>query len=299
MSRRASRKTPRPRSWLEAVRSASCGLTGSAQVVEEAEVDATATSFRGGGHRLTAEIAVVELLFGPGTEDPLRLQGDTPRPPEERVDVGSARFPPDTLRAIPYWDVARPGVATPVLVLVDEPPVVRALLGADDDLPEAVTRLRRWIELPPESRRDAVLADLHGNADPVSFAAGFELLAEDDPDLAGLFRAFVSLEGRDPAGVEAVVRLLRGRAGGLPESAVEPLATTLVEALQDEDEPEAVAAYLAWFDALGVPPELAQRVAVQAARARDLRVDRPGGAWWEQVVHEQADAVLAGLDAEG
>ena len=67
--------------------------TGRAKVVADDGIDASATSFRGNGWRVAAEVEPDRALYGDVPARPVVLRGDTAVPPDRRDD-GSGRFPP-------------------------------------------------------------------------------------------------------------------------------------------------------------------------------------------------------------
>lgn len=260
-----SRRSPDPASWLSVVESASAAFTGVARVVGDAPA---ATAARGSGYAVTAEIEPDHVIFGP--DQPVTVRGETSRPPERRLDPAGPQFPPDSLREVPYWDQARPGTATPVLCVLAEPPVVRALLGPGDDLPGAVATIRGWTE-----RGDEVESSLPG-ASAVCWVAGFELLLRTTSDVPGLVGRILRIPARPGGAVSGILQLLPD--GTADATAV---ASTLLDVLAAERDPEALVALLSWFDAHRPGTAgLDEDIRAEAERVAALRFE---GDWQQEV----------------
>lgn len=289
MSRRSAgpRRAPAARSWLDAVESASAAFTGTARLVDERPVPAGETAFRGDGFALDVEVVPDLPVFGAPPDAPLTVELVTARPPDRREPPGAHRFPPDTLRAVPYADQALPGADDPVLVVATDPPVVRGLLP-DDDLPAAVATIRGWLDAGADE--PAVLRDVGGSADPVLAAAGFELLLRTTTDVAGLTERFLRLPTVADGAARGVVALLHSHA--LTDQQVVDVAIRLLGALGSTDDPEALVAYLGWFDAHRgrYGDDIAVRVRVQVARVVDRTFDGPDGDSWHQEVARYAES---------
>lgn len=287
MSRR--RRNPAPPSWLSVVESASAAFSGTATVVSDEPVSAEQTSFRGAGHEVTAEVEIDRTLFGDAPDSPVTVEGQTSRAPESRSAPDEPRFPPDTLREVPFWDQAVPGAAQEVLVVLAYPPVVRALLGTGDDLPDAVAMIRTWTEKGAGPK--AVEGDLSGSDAPhaVAFVAGFELLARSTDDLAALTDRFLGLSAIPGAAVRGILALLNRQAGQLAEAQLAAVGRRLADGFAAESDPEALVAYATWFDAhheqVEAADESAWSDAVAAAeRAASLTFDGADGDAWHQEV---------------
>ena len=274
-----SRRSPRPATWLGVVETATAAFTGTAHVLSDTPAQAGETTLRGAGYMLAAEIAPDRAIFGPRPDAAVTLRGETARPPERRQEPGGPRFPPDSLRDVPYWDQACPGADPPVLCVLSDPPVLRALLGPDDDLPGAVGIIRGWVEQGTDVRKS-----LPG-APAVCYVAGFELLLRTTTDLPGLVERILRIPGRPGAAARGILQLLNVRTGRLPDADVAALARKLLAVLADERDPEALVAYLTWFDAhrqraTGLDKDLR----AEAERVVTLRFDGPDGAAWQQEV---------------
>ncbi|MFC4613387.1 hypothetical protein ACFO3K_01545 [Cellulomonas algicola] len=289
MSRRSAgpRRTPAAGSWLDAVESASAAFVGTARLVDERPVPADETPFRGDGFALDVEVVPDHPVFGAAPDGPLTVELLTARPPDRREPPGAPRFPPDSLREVPYADQALPGADDPVLVVATDPPVVRGLLRPDDDLPAAVTTIRRWID---ERADDAtVLRDAATTTSPVAVTAGFELLLRTTADVAGLTERFLRLPNLTGGAVRGIVALLHARPLTDPE--IVDVATRLLGALAGTHDPEALVAYLGWFDAHRgrYGDDVAVRVRVQVARVVDRTFDGSDGDAWHQEVARYAE----------
>jgi hypothetical protein len=292
-----SRRKTRPVSWLTAVQTASAAFTGEARLVEDKWIPATETTFRGAGYRLTAEIASRRSLFGPLPESTVRLQGTTKRAPNQRLNLGAPRFPPDALRQEAYWEYALPGVIQPVLVIPTDPAVVRPLTGSDDELPDTVIIIHRWTNLARAEQWSTVFADLgKPGRSAVSYAAGFELLLKTTSDLPGLVDSFLSLPGRPGAATQEVLSQLYAIAMSLPQAEAAALARQLLVHWTKEVEPAALLGYLTWFDAhrrvWGDDPKLKTAVLLEAKRSVALSFSGPNALAWQQRVQQQGAFLL-------
>ncbi|GLY99881.1 hypothetical protein [Actinoplanes sp. NBRC 103695] len=266
-----SRRSPEPPSWLTVVESASAAFTGTARVVADAPA---ATAARGTGYRVTAEIEPGRVLFGAG--EPVTVQGETSRPPERRLDPDGPAFPPDSLREVPYWDQARSGRPAPVLCVLGEPPVVRTLIDAFDDLPFAVEVIRGWA-----GDGDGVESSLRGKP-AICYVAGFELLLRTESDVPGLVGRILRIPERPGGAVRGILALLPV---GTTDAAA--LARVLLDVLAAEQrQPEAVVALLSWFDAnRGLIAGLDGEIRAEAERVAALPFERY---WQEQVARSAA-----------
>jgi hypothetical protein len=234
---------------------------------------------RGAGYTLAAEIVPDHVVFGPRPGATVTLRGETGRPPERRQGPGEPRFPPDSLREVPYWDQARPGAQTPVLCVLSDPAVLRALLGPDDDLPHAVGTIRGWV-----SQGGDVERGLPG-APAVCYVAGFELLLRTTTDLPGLVERILRTPGRPGAAARGILQLLHPRVGQLPDAEVVTLARKLLAIMADEREAEALVAYLIWFDAHRERVTgLDREIRAEAERVATIRFDGPEAETWHQEV---------------
>lgn len=293
-----ARRTLPPPSWLAAIQAAMAAFTGEARVVRDEYVPATQTSFRGAGYRLNVEVTPQRALFGTLPGSPLRLQGETRRAPDKRLDPQGPYFPPDAARQVPYWDYARSNGPQPVLVVLSDPPLVRLLFGPDDDLADAVILIRRWTELPEAEQREAVLKDLaQARRSPVAYLAGFELLMNTTSDLPGLFDAFDSLPGRPGAAIQGIVNELYGVAGGLSDADIKALAWRLLDRWAQESDPAALSGYLVWFDAhrqrtWSADEKMKAAVLAQAERASGLSFTGPDAQSWREQVRYYASVLL-------
>jgi hypothetical protein len=273
------RRTPAPASWLTVAESAAAAFTGTAHLVRDTPAPA---SGRGGGFAVTAEIHPERAVFGPLPDSPVTVDGETSLPAGRRTGPGEARFPPDTLRAVPYWDQARPGDPQQVLCVQSAPPVVRALTGPGDDLPGAVAMIHAW------SGPGDVERDLANPAPAICYVAGFEYLLRTTTDVPALAERILRLPGRPGAAARGILDQLQARAVHLPDRDVTVLAGRLLPVLADETDPEAVVAFLAWFSAqqsrLG---DLDAAVRDHAAAAAARPFDGP----WAAEVARYAQAV--------
>ncbi|MEW5988223.1 MAG: hypothetical protein AB1791_16465 [Chloroflexota bacterium] len=289
MSREA-RRTPPQRSLLAAIQGAAAAFTGRARLVEERPVSAAETTFRGGGFRLTAEIAPEQAVFGPLPEQPVRAQGDTTLAAGQRTGLDAPRFPPDDLRQELYWTYARPEVIQPVLVIMAEPAAVYALSGPADDLPAAVQQIHGWTQLPVDGRRPAILDALPASP-PTAWLAGFELLMATNRDLPGLAESFLALAGRPGAATQGILDLLYRAASPLPPPELAGLAGKLLAFWPSESEPAALLGYLTWFDAhrrAWEGDETMKAAVRQAAqRSASLTFTGPYAAAWQKRVRQQ------------
>ena len=271
-----SRRSPKPATWLSIVESATAAFTGTARVVDDSPASISA---RGSGFRVTAEITLGEAVFGPLPDAPVTADGETSRPPDRRPDPAGPRFPPDSLREVPYWDQARPNIDTPVLCVQSNPPAVRTLLGADDDLPRAVALIRGWVAQGAD-----VMGGLPGAPAP-AFVAGFELLLRTTTDLPGLLDSVLAIPGRPGAAVRGIVALLPPHTNLLPGPAFTAVARILLAALSTERDPEALVALLSWFDANSDrTADLEKEIKAAAERATALTFTGPDGDAWHQEV---------------
>lgn len=288
MSRRSAgaRRTPAARSWLDSVESASAAFTATARLVDERPAPAEETTFRGDGFALDVDVVPDLSVFGPLPGTPLTVELVTARPPDRREPPGAARFPPDTLHEVPYADQALPGADDAVLVVATDPLVVRGLVD-DDDLPATVATIRRWVDAHADEA--TVRRDLVTSASPVAVAAGFELLLRSTDDVAGLTERFLRLPALTGGAVRGIVALLHTRTLTDPETV--DVATRLLGALAATDDPEALVAYLGWFDAHRgrYGDDVAVRVRVQVARVVDRTFDGPDGDAWHQEVARYAE----------
>ena len=274
-----SRRSPHPATWLSVVETATAAFTGIARVVRDTPAPAGETTFRGAGYTLAAEIEPDQVVFGPRPDARMTLRGETGRPPDSRQDPGGPRFPPDSLRDVPYWDQAGSGAETPVLCVLSSPPVLRALLGPDDDLPRAVGMIRGWV-----GHEDDVERSLPG-ASAICYVAGFELLLRTTTDLPGLLERILRIPGRPGAAARGIIRLLHPRTGQLPDAEVAAVARKLLAVMAHERDPEALVAYLTWFDAHKERVTgLAKEVRAEAEQVATLQFDGPDGEAWRQEV---------------
>jgi hypothetical protein len=293
-----SRKTHRPLSWLSAIKVASAAFTGEARLVEDEWVPATETAFRGAGYRLTAEIAPQQILFGPLPKSTVRLQNNTKRAPDRRLNLDALRFPPDALRQEAYWEYARLDVVQPVLVILADPAAVYPLTGPDDELLNTVVLIRRWTTLVEAEQWSTVFTDLgeHGRS-PVSYVAGFELLLNMTSDLPRLVDSFMSLSRRPGPATQEVLSQLHAVAVSLSQAEVTALARQLLGAWAKEVEPAALLGYLTWFDAQrrawSDDPKLRAAVVAEAKRSVNLSFSGANALAWQQRVQQQANFVLS------
>jgi len=294
-----SRRTPAPPSWLSVVERASAGFTGTARLAADEPVPATETPFRGPGYALTAEIEADQTLFGSSPDHVVVLHGQTSRAPEQRLDPLGDRFPPDSLRGVPYWDQARADDPSPVLCLLSDPPVVRSLLGPDDDLPQAVRTIRDWTESENgEAEIEKRLSEA-GKQPAVCYVAGFELSTRTTSDLPGLVERFLLLPGRPGAAARGILQLLHPMTGQLSDEAIDDLARKLLHIMVDERDPEALVAYLSWFDAhreriAKASPGVAADVRSEAERIAARSFSGPDADAWSHEVARFAHAVTDG-----
>jgi hypothetical protein len=280
---RGGRRSPTPASWLTVVETAPAAFTGTARLTGETPAPVAA---RGGGYALTAAVEPGRVVFGSPPDTTVELHGETSLPPERRPPPGEPRFPPDALREVPYWDQARPGDPAPVLCVQSQPPVVRALTGPGDDLPDAVAMIRGWTG-PADVERD-----LANPAPAICYVAGFELLLRTTTDVPGLAERVLRLPGRPGAAAAGILQLLQARAAQMPDADVTALARRLLAAMADEQDPQAAVAYLAWFSAQqprigdldGAVRDEAQRVAARP-------FDGPDGDAWRAEVTRYAQAL--------
>jgi len=281
-----SRRNPGQPSWLTVVSDATGAFTGTARVVGDEPTDATQTSARGSGHLVTASVSPDRAVFGDLPGSPQTFTGETSRPPERRPAPDGPRFPPDSLREVPFWDQARPDADLPVLVVLADPPVLRALTGADDDLPGAVATIHGWTDDGAD-----VEGSLTSGAPAVCWVAGFELLTRSTTDLPGLVSHLLGLPGRPGAAVRGILAVR-----ALLDDDVAELGRRLLGVLTDEQDPEALVALLAWFDAhrSQVGSDVLDAVRTEAARAAGLRFDRPDGDAWSQEVARFAEPLTSG-----
>lgn len=280
------RRSPKPASWLSIVESATAAFTGTARIVDDSPAS---TSGRGSGFRVTAEITPGEPVFGPLPDAPVTADGETSRPPDRRPDPAGPRFPPDSLREVPYWDQARPHTGTPVLCVRSSPPAVRTLLGADDDLPRAVDLIRDWVAQGAD-----VMGGLPGAPAP-AFVAGFELLMRTTTDLPGLLDSILAISDRPGAAVRGIVALLPPHTNLLPDATFTAVARILLATLSTERDPEALVALLTWFGANSErTSDLEKDIRAAAERASTLTFAGPDGDVWHQEVTRFADPLGAG-----
>jgi hypothetical protein len=247
-------------------------------------VPASDTDFRGDGFALTARLTVREVLFG-SPDGELELQGQTSRPPAQRVGPDEDRFPPDDLRRVPYWDQADDRPAD-VACLLGPSPTLRALHGADDDLPQAVVTIRTWLDGDADAEAIQQSLSSGDTSSPVGYVAGFELATRTCTDLAGLLGQFLELPGCPAAAVAGILEWIHRNTDQQPDEAVAGLAHLVLGVLTDRAEPEAMIAGLSWFDAHRIrlaqaSPEL---LAAARARAADLAdADSTSEAWTSEV----------------
>jgi hypothetical protein len=273
-----ARKTPPPPSWLNLIRSAAGAFTASAQVKSDDHVEASATAFRGDGWRVTAEVRPQAAVVGESPAAPVSLSGDTPFAPDQRIDLGR-RFPPDTLRRVPYWDCARSGTSQIVLVVVGGKPFVALLEGSGDDLVGAVRTIRDWVELPQGERVSRVLSDLrYDTKSAVLWNAGAELVLTDSLEPAGALSDLLAVPGRPPGALAAVE-------AAMPPAPGAEITAAILGAWATSTSPEDQAASLAWFEnnrpAWETSDHLARQVRELARQAADQ--DSDDGAWGEEI----------------
>ncbi|MGD9932218.1 MAG: hypothetical protein AB7T37_00725 [Dehalococcoidia bacterium] len=257
------------------------------------------TSFRGAGHRITAVIQPSEAIFGGLPGEPVEATGDTTRAPDSRLSFDQPRFPPDDLRALPFWDYARREGTSPVVVLAgNDGPVVRPL-HADDDLPEAVGTIHRWLGLPPAKREEVIPGELRkGASGSVAWVAGFQILADDGGDLPALIADLLGSPGIPAAAAAGIVDDLSGRTLGLANVERAAVASALWEQANETPDGQAMGAILRWFDAnwRNVPASnrpSAHAVLEQCERAKSLAPSGPAG----DALREQLRSDAAALEA--
>ena len=260
--------------------------TGRAKVVADDGIDASATSFRGNGWRVAAEVAPDRALYGDVPARPVVLRGDTAVPPDRRDD-GSGRFPPDLLRQVPFWDGARLAGDDLVLVVVDDPMTVRRLAGPDDGLIGAVAAIRSWTTIAePAARLARIRADLEaGTLDPAAWGAAAELAVDVADDPARAAADLLALARQRSGATGAVV-------SALPEAVAGKVVGSLLDQAADANDPADLAAFAAWFDrhrpAWEGHPALAAGVATLATRAAAAG---PGDNGWGDEAARYASAL--------
>lgn len=293
-----ARKTSRPASWLTIIQNAKTAFIGEALVTQDVKVPATETSFRGAGYRITAQISPQQILFGPSPGEKLELQGDTSRAPEARVSLNSAQFPPDTLHQTAYWDYAQANGPQQVFVILSEPTTVRLLAGQNDSLPQAVTQIHAWLQLPKEAQKATVLEDLSQAVyDPIAYLAGFELLMAQESGLAVLFETFNNLPDRPGAAIQGIVDRLYREATALPEPQLKALARKFLDSWETETDPAVLASYLIWFDAhrqrtWQADPDMQKAVLASAEKVRTMPFSGPDAEQWKQRVSYYASVLV-------
>jgi hypothetical protein len=239
---RSARKTAPPPSWLNMVREASAAFVGKARVVSDDHVDASATSFRGEGWRVRAEVTPQWPIFGEPPAGPLTLTGDTPYPPDRRIDL-SQRIPPDVLRQVDYWDCARAGDPQAVLAIIGSKASVFPVAGPDDELAASVRTVRDWLQLPVADRVQRIIQDLsrHGQS-AVSWGVGAELILAESPEPANDLARLLDIRDRPVGALRAVAAAVQGAQS--PE-----FARLLLDRWPESgSSTEEQAAVLAWFE---------------------------------------------------
>lgn len=235
-----ARKSPAEPSWTRVILGSSAAFVGDARVIADDPVDAAATSFRGAGWRVRAEVSPTAAVYGTEPTVSIVLLGDTRVPPASR-EGNRTRFPPDTLRQVAYWDVAGTvGETDLVLVVVGERTVVRLLDGPGDELVASVAIIRHWTSIAePGPRADTVRSDL-GTAGtsvgPVAWAAAAEIILAAATDPAAEVDDL--LRGGPPHAVLS----------GIPSSAPPPVAAAVVDASSRATGPAEKAAFAGWLD---------------------------------------------------
>ena len=297
-----ARKTAQPPSWLTLVKNAQAAFTANVLVLEDAKAAAGQTSFRGAGYRITAQFTPRDTLFGAPPAGPLKLQGETPTAPQDRLSLQAPGFPPDALRQTDYWEYAQANAPQQapavVLVLLSQPAAVRILAGQDDDLPQAVARIHAWLQLAGANQKASVYQNLSGGlTSPVAYLAGFELLMAQEPDLGALFERFNRLPNRPGAAIPGILDLLAGAALRRPQPEVKALALKLLEGWKTESDPAAISSYLLWFDANGEKtweddPSLRKDMLAQAAIAAALSFSGKDASQWQQQVRYEAGVLI-------
>lgn len=288
MARRSGRRRTGSPSLLDAVQEATAAYTGAARAAGERAADAAETGLRGGGFRLTIEVAPQQAIFGPLPAGPVTIEGDTALPPAQRAPVDGPRFPPDELREQPYWDIAA-APAQQVVVVAADPPWVHPLRGPGDRLPDAIAQIRRWVEADPADRPRLVLGELAApGAEPAAYVAGFELLRGTAPDLVDLADAFLDLPDRPGAATRGLLERVYLATAPLKPAERERLAARLLLALKREGEPEALLGFLTWLDA-NADAVAAQRPALEAELARidGMSFGGANGPAWQRRVEQQ------------
>ncbi|HCX84659.1 MAG TPA: hypothetical protein DHV14_05890 [Micrococcales bacterium] len=287
------RRSPAPSTWLTLVEQATTAYTGSARLLTERAASAGETPFRGGGFTLTLEVEPATAVFGDAPDGPVELTVQTALAERQREAPGALRFPPDLLRRVSYADQARPDARDDVLVLAVEPPVVRGLVGSDDDLPTAVATVRGWLTSGADSA--TVLGDLP-SAPAVAVVAGVELAlrsAADSADAAALIERVLAVEPLAAGAVRGVLELVDRAALG--EGDLEVVADALLDRLGSETDPDAAVAALGWLDAhRDVTGEEARaELAAALPRLRELDAGDAGGdtTAWRAEIARFADAV--------
>lgn len=260
---------------------------GRARVVGDDHVDASATSFRGEGWRISAEVTPEASLYGEQPARPVTLRGDTARPPASRRQPDEP-FPPDVLRQRPFWDDARLGTDHEVLVVVGDEPTVRLLHGAGDDLGPSIRAVRAWTEAPPGTRQERILSDLAGTASgPVRWAAATELILAEAADPQAAVRHLLAVPGRPTDGLRAVL-------AAVPATTAGAAVTPLLELWSTAAEPIDLAALAGWFDTNRGAWQADGQVAAQVRQlARRSAAAAPGDNGWGDEAARYASALAA------
>jgi hypothetical protein len=289
--------------WPAIIEGSTSAFIGEARLVHQERITPTEITLFGYKYRLNAEIKPERALFGSLPDASVLFQGETELPPDQRKTLDNPQFPPDTLRINAYWDYALTDTLQPVLVIQQEPALLRLLSGPEDDLPDAVILIHHWTKLSVAEQQQAILDDLtkHGQS-PVTYLGGFQLLMDNTSDLPKLFQTFVTLPDIPGASVQGIVDELYQVSLELSQHDIERLARQLINGWSRENDPAALSSYMLWFSAYGQwtwrkDQRMKEEILAQLGRAQSLSFSGLYAKAWEQQVRYYASSILALIES--
>jgi hypothetical protein len=289
--------------WPKIIEGSTLAFIGEARLVHQEQITPTEITLFGYKYRLTVEIHPEQALFGSLPDVTLLFQGETELPPDQRKTLYNPQFPPDILRIIAFWDYALPDTTQPVLVVQQEPAILRLLSGPDDDLLDAIRLIHHWTKLSEAEQQRAVLDDLaKPGQSPVAYLGGFQLLMDTTSDLPGLFKTFTTLPDVPGASVQGIVDELYWVSLELSQHDIERLARQLLNGWSQENYPAALSSYMLWFSAYGQwtwqkDQRMKEEILAQLKRTRNLSFSGPYAKAWEQQVYYYASSILALIES--
>ncbi len=284
--------------WPEIIRGSTSAFIGKARLVHQERITPTEITLFGYKYRLSAEIHPERSLFGSLPDAVVHFQGETELSPDQRYTFDKPRFPPDTLRIFSYWDYTIPDILQPVLVIQQEPALLRLLSGPDDDLLDAIMLIQHWTTLLKAEQQQVVLDGLvKKRQSPVAYLGGFQLLMDITSDLPGLFQSFVTLTDIPGAAIQGIMDELYWVSIRLSQSELNRLAWRIIDGWAQENDPAALSSYMLWFSAYSQltwekDQRLKKDVLKQLERARSLSFSGLYAKAWEQQVRYYASGIL-------